>query len=1119
MGAFPAYAAVVGLGIEMPHDIIDNRTRELAPEIVNFLADSVRAHFAVGYFFLSGFEAIAAQIPHLEGLRLLIGNVTNRQTVEQLIEGYHHLATAQRAARRQRLAGAQAPEIRAETAASIQATLELMDQTDEVQALVLSLAELIAQGKVQVRVYTRGRLHAKAYLFDFDPARIHAQTGAAIVGSSNLSLAGVSHNTELNVRVFGDGNHAELSRWFDELWEEAEEFDADLVRELRRSWAGGQVLPAPSAVPTPGAPEEEPPRPVSPHDVYLKTLYTLVADRLEGRRDAELLWEAEMPDLADFQRIAVQQAIKILDTHGGVFIADVVGLGKTYIGTTLLKHYALYRSARPLVVCPASLVEMWQWFVERYQIDAPVVSMGLLSQPGNEKLLVDNWRYRDRDLVLVDESQNYRHRDTQRYAALQIFTQGRSTILLTATPRATSAWDIYHQIKLWHPHDTTAINIDPPNLRDFFNRIEPRNSDPPSRNLQEILNHILIRRTRRHIRTYYPDARINGRPIVFPERRLETVTYSIEETYRAPGDTAEESRVYRRLHHLMGRLTYARYALFDYVLPRHQPEPRYQELRRAGAALRGLMRIMLFKRFESSVHAFRQTVNRLRDLQRAFGGALERGLVPAGDEATDILYKSDLDDEVSLYEALEEASIRYSIDDLDVARLQDALATDIALLDEMAHLVAPIGPDEDDKLQQLLAMVSGGHIRADGRPLPGNLSRGKVLIFTQYADTAHYLYDNLRHLGRIRAVESDTTDLDRVILRFAPKANRYDLGPGDEELRILISTDVLSEGLNLQDANHLVNYDLHWNPIRLIQRVGRVDRIGTEHDAVYAFNFLPETGLERELGIEHRLENRIAEIHRTIGEDAAILHKSEQLNQEDMYAIYRGDASILEEEPEPDILNLLEVEELIRQLQRTDPARFQQILTMPDGVRSARRADRPGLFVFCQAGNYQRLYLVEEAGHRTADPQQAMRAIRCDEDELTLSLPPGINERIAAVKRDFDAEVRAREAEIRHSVGRALGRDYALAELRLVFDGEGDPEEKARLALLSEILTTAPLMARAHRELNSLRRSRITGQALVAQLLRIVRDFNLEEAYRSIADQADEETLIPRIVCSEVLVG
>jgi hypothetical protein len=530
--------------------------------------------------------------------------------------------------------------------------------------------------------------------------------------------------------------------------------------------------------------------------------------------------------------------------------------------------------------------------------------------------------------------------------------------------------------------------------------------------------------------------------------------------------------------------------------------------------------VMLFKRFESSVHAFRETVNRLRDLQRAFQGALDRGLVPAGDEATKILYKSDLDDEVSLYEALEQASSRYPIADFDLPRLQSGLDNDIALLDEMARLVEPIGPEQDDKLQQLVSMVSDGGSEAGAGILAGALGSAKFLVFTQYADTAHYLYDNLKHLGRIRAVESDTSDLDRVILRFAPKANNYELGPGEEELRILVSTDVLSEGLNLQDANHIINYDLHWNPIRLIQRVGRVDRIGTEHDTVYAYNFLPETGLERELGIERRLENRISEIHRTIGEDAAILHKSEHLNPEDMYAIYRGDSSILEEEPEPDIFNLLEAEELIRQLQRTDPERFQQIVAMPDGVRSARQApDKSGMFVFCQAGNYQRLYLVGQDGRWRADPQQAIRAIRCEEGEPTLPLPLDINERIAAIKRDFDAEVRSRESELRYRPGSALGRDYALDELRLVLGAEEDPEEKARLALLSEILTRVPLTGRAHRELNSLRRSRITGEALVAQLLRIAREFNLEEAHRSMSDQADEGPLIPRIVCSEALIG
>ncbi|TET53368.1 MAG: helicase, partial [Anaerolineales bacterium] len=632
-------------------------------------------------------------------------------------------------------------------------------------------------------------------------------------------------------------------------------------------------------------------------------------------------------------------------------------------------------------------------------------------------------------------------------------------------------------MRLWHPQDTTSIPGRPPNLPDFCGMVEPKSGKRrkgETRDLQEILNHILIRRTRRHIRTFYPDAEIDGQPLVFPKRELKTVTYSIEETYRGVDDEGQQSGVYRRLHDLMGQLTYARYALFDYVLPESQAAPKYQELKRAGAALRGLMRVMLFKRFESSVEAFRKTVNRLRDLQIAFQGALQRGLVPAGHEATEILYKSDLDDELSLYEELEKASTRYDVSEFDVSTLQSALAADIVLLDKMAQLVEPIGPQEDNKLQQLVAMLTEGRTLSGDGSLPGDLANGKVLVFTQYADTAHYLYDNLKDLGRIRAVESDTSDRGRVILRFAPKANKYQLQPADEELRILIATDVLSEGLNLQDANHVINYDLHWNPIRLIQRVGRVDRIGTEHETVYAYNFLPETGLERELGLEQRLEARISEIHRTIGEDEPILHKSEKINQETMYAIYSGDAAVLEPEAEGDVFSLLEAEELIRQLQRDDPERFREIETMPDGVRSAREGPVKGLFVFCQAGNYQRLYVVDEEGRSTADLQRAVRAIRCEQDEPTLALPEGINDRVAAVKRDFDAEVRNRESEIRHRAGSALGRDYALAELRLVFERAEDADEKARLAFLQEILTGAPLTARAHRELNTLRRSGAT---------------------------------------------
>ena len=308
-----------------------------------------------------------------------------------------------------------------------------------------------------------------------------------------------------------------------------------------------------------------------------------------------------------------------------------------------------------------------------------------------------------------------------------------------------------------------------------------------------------------------------------------------------------------------GQLTYARYGLWNYVRPSKQKQDPYADLQRSGANLRGLMRILLFKRFESSVHAFRQTIRRLLKLHKLFAVALENGIVPAGDDAQAILYEPSAVEEQDLMDALAAASERYKADDFDVELLQEHLSNDIALLQRILNLVDPITPEQDAKLQSLLN-------RLEQPPLHG----GKCLIFTEYADTADYLYKNLNpdnERGDIDVIYSGDKSKERAVGRFAPKANpEYEFQRGESELSTLIATDVLAEGLNLQDGNTIINYDLHWNPVRLIQRFGRIDRIGSEHDVIYGFNFLPETGIERNLGLREILRSRIQEIHDTIGE-------------------------------------------------------------------------------------------------------------------------------------------------------------------------------------------------------------------------------------------------------------
>ena len=242
------------------------------------------------------------------------------------------------------------------------------------------------------------------------------------------------------------------------------------------------------------------------------------------------------------------------------------------------------------------------------------------------------------------------------------------------------------------------------------------------------------------------------------------------------------------------------------------------------------------------------------------------------------------------------------------------------------------------------------------------MPRVKRLIFTQYADTARYLYENINPGDRDETIDvifSGDKSKFRVVGRFSPESNpEYRALPNEPELDTVIATDVLSEGLNLQDCNKIVNYDLHWNPVRLIQRFGRFDRIGSEHDVVYGFNFLPETGIERNLNLRQKLENRIAEIHETIGEDSAILDPSEQLNENEMYAIYEkkggGNLSLFEEEEE--LVDLNEAEEILRQLKKDDPAEYERIAALRDGIRTGKAALSRGQYVFCQAGRYHCRY-------------------------------------------------------------------------------------------------------------------------------------------------------------------
>ena len=443
--------------------------------------------------------------------------------------------------------------------------------------------------------------------------------------------------------------------------------------------------------------------------------------------------------------------------------------------------------------------------------------------------------------------------------------------------------------------------------------------------------------------------------------------------------------------------------------------------------------------------------------------------------------------------------------------LKAHVAHDIEVLRELLEKVEPITPERDAKLQKLLALLPDE-----------TLNKGKRLIFSQYTDTAEYIYKHLNEGGRadIDVITGEASKSKfRLVGRFSPHSNPdFKPQPGDSELNTVVATDVLSEGLNIQDCDTIINYDLHWNPVRLIQRFGRIDRIGSTHDTVLGMNFLPETKLDDHLHLKATLERRIAEIQETIGEDSAILDPTEKVNQEAMYAIYNEKPTNLDlfEPEEP--MGLGEAEGILRQLRADDPAEFERITSLRDGLRSGMNSLTPGIFVFCQAGDFQQLFFVDSQGNiETRDASTILGRLKCTPSTPIAALPADYNASVMKVYRLFAEEAAQRKTTLEHSSSLSVGQRYVLQELKpfaATLD-EDDPRQ-ADVTILQRAYGSHALSAAVQTELRRVRNHKLTAESLFVRLRDIYDQHKLSQIQEQV--HGDRQVSIPHIVCSEALV-
>ena len=1014
--------------------VLDNIDESLLPALRQTLEVAHRADFCIGYFNLRGWRSIDDLIEQWAGgdacCRVLVGMQPRPDD-----ELRRAMSLADNAAR---MDNQTAQRMRRELAERFREQLTVGVPTAADEEGLRRLARQLRSGKVIVKLFCRHPLHAKLYLlFRDDPVT----PVVGYVGSSNLTLSGLSLQGELNVDVVDQDAGTKLAAWFEARW--GDRWCIDITKELAQiieeSWA-----------------RDPPP----PYHIYLKMAYHLSEEARAG------LTEFRIPsdfgnELLEFQTAAVKIAAHHVNKRGGVLIGDVVGLGKTLMATALARILEDDLGLETLIICPKNLVPMWDDYRRRYKLRADVFSISRVLS----KQFADLPRYR---IVLIDESHNLRNREGKRYRAIREYIDRNDSkcILLSATPYNKTYKDLSSQLRLFVGEDED-LGIRPERLLRQIGEAEflrshqasPRSiaafeKSEDADDWRDLMRLYLVRRTRSFIQANYArtDAR-GGKYLPFPDGGKQAFPARVPKTIKV-----ETGGQYARLFsddvvRTIGGLNLPRYGLGNYVVGTYNKPTAAEgyvltDLSRAGKRLMGFCRTNLFKRLESSGHAFLLSVERHVLRNFIFTHAIEKGLpLPIGTTDAGVLDSQsyDGDAEADAGDVFDEDGVaQQDVEDNRpwteetfrerAAEVYDTFAGDgyrsrfrwLAV----HHFSRDLQDDllrDSEQLIDLLESVGGWDAAADAKLgaledlLHKAHGRKKVLVFSQFADTVDYLQSELeaRKLPRMEAATGDSENPTELAWRFSPHSNGQSARvAAEDEIRVLIATDVLSEGQNLQDCAIVVNYDLPWAIIRLIQRAGRVDRIGQRAKEILCYSFLPAEGVEKLIRLRSRVRDRLRENAEVVGTDEAFFEDEDQRAVNDLY---NEKAGILDDAEDSEVDLASYAYQIWQNATKDDDALRRTVEELPAVVYSSKphvtSQDKPaGLLAYIRTPEgHDALAWLDRDGNSVTESQfDILRVAACEPDTPAV---PRLDNHHALVQRAA-AQV-AREVE---QVGGQLGR-------------------------------------------------------------------------------------------------
>lgn len=977
--------------------IVDNSSG--AQSVKEYLKEwcplSKQMDIATGYLEIGGLLELDCEWQKLDKIRIILGNEVTKRTRDVL----------------------------AEAAAYLQGLSDSIDDEHEKNEFLVGVPAILAAlkaGKIECRIFAKGKFHAKAYIATFrDELKtqltkaMHIGDGYALVGSSNFTRAGLTQNIELNVEV--SDNVDQLQAWFEEMWEQGEDITEAVLKVIQNHCQD-----------------------YSPYQLYLRSMYELFKSREETVSEWENNDSVIYRGLSQYQRDGYNSMVEIAERYSGAFLCDGVGLGKTFVGMMLIERFVKKERKNVVLIVPASArISVWEATIKKYMPEIfegfypfKIINHTDLNLEKHENLM--NQIAEQAEVVIIDEAHHFRNRTSNRYKKLfAMMASGpqKQMFMLTATPINNSFLDLQHLIELFtHERDDyfAAAPLGIHSLKGHFKKMEAElkrlagadaadavsTTDDIFRS-DQLVNHLVVQRSRAYVKQSLSVE--EGAQVMFSVRQPPTVaSYSLEKSYGSLIDHFVKSfdRKDKKTGKSQPILALAVYSPYEdeYFIGDKSSIDAMKTGRQQQIV--NLIRQLLLKRFESSIAAFEETCIRIyRRLYRFVDDYRDHGneklishYLLRQTEVIEYVDKyiaetlnmeaDDFDDDLPGY-VWEDEGIPVTEDDFNIDAMLDDTLLDMEILAEFIEDIMGFDSSQDDKIRELKEILS-----TDPR-----VKDRKVIIFSEYRSTAQYIYRELKKAGFNGLYEIDgqsKTDRHDMVVRFAPYYNDSSSAEVEDEIQILVATDVLAEGLNLQDAQCLINYDLHWNPVRLMQRIGRVDRrrsadtesrlladhpeLAEGRENAYYWNFLPPGELDALLSLYKTVSQKTLRISKTFGiEGKKLLTPDDDFDAlKDFNSQYEGTTSGDEE-------MALEYQRLMQE----NPDYAVDVLSLPRKMYSGKRSDTPRGYFFCYElplkrldgswsdgdGWYRWYFFDVENGTVSEDTYGIWHLIKCDREE------------------------------------------------------------------------------------------------------------------------------------------